>query len=196
MPWARSRSRPCGHCWRHKFAFKDKQLEGDLCPAQEHVTTEKGHGREETRTYLPLPDPEKLPGFMLWKGLKTIGLVISCCVRNGKETIEVRYDISSLAIDVKPFARAVRGHWAIENGCHWSLEMTFREDESRLRERRLRENFAPTGRRKHSELDSIRAIFGHEWMRSAPCYRIEFVIGSGLRSSCRKPASNSVTSIV
>ena len=122
--------------------YIDEQLEGDLSDAQEHVTTEKGHGREETRTYLQLPAPEKLPGFMRWKGLKTIGMVTSLRVRDGKETIEFRYYISSLDVDVKRFARAVRGHWGIENGCHWSLDMTFREDESRLRERHLRENFA------------------------------------------------------
>jgi predicted transposase YbfD/YdcC len=117
------------------------QLEGDLGHAPEQTTTEKGHGREETRTYLQLPAPKTLPGFALWKGLKSIGLVTSCCLRDGKETIEVRYYISSLDVDVKQFARAVRGHWSIENGCHWSLDMTFREDESRLREQHLRENF-------------------------------------------------------
>jgi predicted transposase YbfD/YdcC len=122
--------------------YIDEQLEGDLADAQEHVTTETGHGREETRTYLQLPAPEKLPGFMLWKALKSIGIVTSCCLRDGKETIEVRYYISSLEVGVKSFARAVRGHWSIENVCHWSLDMTFREDESRLRERQLRENFA------------------------------------------------------
>jgi predicted transposase YbfD/YdcC len=122
--------------------YIDEQLEGDLSGAQEHVTTEKGHGREETRVYLQLPAPEKLPGFMMWKGLKSIGLVTSCCVRDGKETTEFRYYISSLPTEAKQFARAVRGHWGIENGCHWSLDMTFREDESRLRERHLRENFA------------------------------------------------------
>jgi predicted transposase YbfD/YdcC len=122
--------------------YIDEQLEGDLAEAQEHVTTEKGHGREETRTYLQLPAPEGLPGFMRWKGLKSIGLTTSCCLRDGKETIEARYYISSLAVDVKQFARAVRGHWGIENGCHWVLDMTFREDESRIRERHLRENFA------------------------------------------------------
>jgi predicted transposase YbfD/YdcC len=119
----------------------DEQLEGDLAKAQEIVTTETGHGREERRTYLQLPAPEELPGFLRWKGLKSIGLVSSCCLRDGKETIEVRYYISSLDVDVKQFARAVRGHWSIENSCHWSLDMTFREDESRIRERHLRENF-------------------------------------------------------
>ena len=122
--------------------YIDEQLEGDLASAQEHVTTEKGHGREEMRTYLQLPAPEELPDFMRWKGLKSIAMVTSRCLRDGQETVEVRYYISSLTLDVKRFARAARGHWGIENSCHWSLDMTFREDESRLRERNLRENFA------------------------------------------------------
>ena len=122
--------------------YIDEQLEGDLASAQEHVTTEKGHGREEMRTYLQLPAPAELPDFMRWKGLKSIAMVTSRCLRDGQETVEVRYYISSLTLDVKRFARAARGHWGIENSCHWSLDMTFREDESRLRERNLRENFA------------------------------------------------------
>jgi predicted transposase YbfD/YdcC len=124
------------------IAHIDEQLEGDLEAAQELVTTEKGHGREETRTYLQLPAPEGLPGFGLWKALKTIAVVTSLCVRDGKEAIEVRYSISSLGLDVKRLARAVRGHWGIENGCHWVLDVTYREDESRIREEALRENFA------------------------------------------------------
>jgi predicted transposase YbfD/YdcC len=122
--------------------YIDEQLEGDLEAACEHVTIEKGHGREETRTYLQLPAPKSLKGFTLWKGLTTIGVVTSLCFRDGKETIEVRYYISSLAMGVKRFARAVRGHWGIENTCHWVLDMTYREDESRMRDEALRENFA------------------------------------------------------
>src|SRR6476660_6968508 len=63
----------------------DEQLEGDLAEACEHVTNEKGHGREEMRTYLQLPAPKTLPGFALWKGLKSIGLVMLCSLRDGKE---------------------------------------------------------------------------------------------------------------
>src|SRR5271166_2694410 len=122
--------------------YIDEQLEGDLSKAREHVTTEKGHGREEMRTYLQLPAPAKLPGFMRWKGLKSVGVVTSRCLRDGKESIEVRYYISSLAMGVKRFARAVRGHWGIENTCHWVLDVTYREDESRIRDEALRENFA------------------------------------------------------
>jgi len=120
----------------------DEQLDGDLAKAREHVTIEKAHGREETRTYLQLPAPKSLPGFTMWKGLKTLGVVTLRCLRDGKETIEVRYYISSLAMGVKRFARAVRGHWGIENSCHWVLDVTYREDESRIREEALRENFA------------------------------------------------------
>jgi predicted transposase YbfD/YdcC len=122
--------------------YVNEKLDGDLEDACEHVTTEKGHGREEMRTYLQLPASEDLPGFALWKGLKTIGIVTSQCLRDGKETIEFRYYISSLTMGVKRFARAVRGHWGIENSCHWVLDMTYREDESRIRDKALRENFA------------------------------------------------------
>jgi len=122
--------------------FIDEQLEGELEGAQEHVATEKGHGRQETRTYLQLPAPAGLPGFGLWKALKTIAVVTSLCIRDGKQTVEIRYYISSLAMDVKTLARAVRGHWSIENSCHWVLDVTYREDESRIREEALRQNFA------------------------------------------------------
>jgi len=120
----------------------DKELEGDMAGAREHVTVEKGHGREEIRTYLQLSAPEDLPGKEQWKELKSIAVVTSCCRREGKETVEVRYYISSLAVGVKRLAHAVRSHWGIENSCHWSLDITYREDESRIRDRNLRENFA------------------------------------------------------
>jgi predicted transposase YbfD/YdcC len=106
------------------------------------VTAEQGHGREEVRTYIQMPVPPDLAQRELWKGLQTIGMVILACIRNGKQTIERRYFISSLPLGVQRFARAVRGHWGIENGCHWSLDFTFREDESRIRKKNLRENCA------------------------------------------------------
>ena len=79
---------------------------------------------------------------MNWAGLKTLGMVIRTRVINGKETGEVQFYISSLQRNVKLFAKAVRGHWGIENTCHWTLDMTFREDESRARERHVAENLS------------------------------------------------------
>jgi predicted transposase YbfD/YdcC len=129
--------------------------------ARQHQTKETGHGREETRTYIQMPVPETLPGLKLWAGLKSIGVVVSESVRDGKETVEVRYYISSLDVGVKRFAHAVRSHWGIENSCHWSLDMTYREDESRVRDKNLRENIAWLNRlslsllKQHPSRDSL-----------------------------------------
>ncbi len=51
----------------------------------------------------------------------------------GNETIEVHYYVSSLPMGVKRFARAARGHWGIENRLHWSLDVVFAQDASRIR---------------------------------------------------------------
>ena len=89
-----------------------------------------------------MPVPKSLHELELWKGIKTIGMAVSVVVRDGKETAEARYYISSLGMGVKHFARAIRSHWGIENSCHWSLDITYREDESRIRDEQVRENFA------------------------------------------------------
>jgi predicted transposase YbfD/YdcC len=131
------------------------------CKARSCVTKEKGHGREEIRSYTQMPVPESLPQLKLWKRLKTIGVVTNVSVRGGKETVETRYYISSLPLLVKSFAHAVRSHWGIENSCHWTLDMTFREDESRIRVAQVRENFAWLNRftlsllKQHPLKDSI-----------------------------------------
>jgi predicted transposase YbfD/YdcC len=124
--------------------YIDEQSQNEFAnvKARHHATQEKGHGREERRIYIQMPVPDTLADLELWKGLKSIGLVVSVCKRDGKETVEKRYYISSLAVGVKQFAHAVRSHWSIENTCHWSLDITFREDESRIRDKHMRENFA------------------------------------------------------
>jgi predicted transposase YbfD/YdcC len=129
---------------RAVMAYINEQWEDDFArvKARRHQTRETGHGREETRTYIQMPVPKDLPALEAWAGLKSIGVVVSECVRGGKATDEVRYYISSLGVGVKRFAHAVRSHWSIENTCHWSLDITYREDESRIRERHLGENMA------------------------------------------------------
>jgi len=121
------------------IGYVNEQRENDFADvkARRHQTRETGHGREETRTYIQMPVPEDLATRNAWAGLKSIGVVVSECVRDGKATDEVRYYISSLEVGVKRFAHAVRSHWGVENTCHWSLDITYREDESRVRERHL-----------------------------------------------------------
>ena len=83
-----------------------------------------------------------LPGFSNWKKFCTIGIAIRVSKEGDKVTREVRHFISSLRLGVKRFAGAVRGHWGIENTLHWCLDVTFREDESRLRDRYAADNVA------------------------------------------------------
>ena len=124
--------------------YIEEQFENDFAnvDARQMTTTEKGHGREETRTYVQMPAPKTLPGYNRWKNLKSIGLVMLTRLCHDIETTETRYYISSLDVGVKRFARAVRGHWGIENTCHWCLDVTYREDESRIRDDNARNNFA------------------------------------------------------
>jgi predicted transposase YbfD/YdcC len=143
--------------------YIEQQAENDYAEvdARHHVTKEKGHGREETRIYVQMPAPKSLSGFSRWAALQTIGLAMLLCKRDGKETCEMRYFISSLPMGVKCFGKAIRSHWGIENSCHWSLDVTYREDESRIRDANLRENFAWLNRltlsllKQHSGKDSI-----------------------------------------
>jgi len=107
-----------------------------------HETHERGHGRVETCRYWTLGDTESMSQAALWAGLNMIGMVESTRECDGKTTREYRFYIGSIGTDAKQFARAVRAHWGVENSLHWSLDIAFREDESRLRERNAAENFA------------------------------------------------------
>jgi predicted transposase YbfD/YdcC len=105
-------------------------------------TVERGHGRVEARRYRTLGDLAEVPRSALWAGMNMIGMVESERTVDGKTSVETRYYIGSIGTDAACFERAVRGHWGVENALHWSLDMTFREDESRVREPVARENLA------------------------------------------------------
>ena len=112
------------------------------CPVSRHVEVEQGHGRLEARQYYQITAPSHLHGRSQWKGLKTIGVAIRTYEENGVEKTDARYYLSSLRRNGERFAAAVRRHWSVENTLHWSLDMTYREDESRVRDRRFAENLA------------------------------------------------------
>ena len=107
-----------------------------------HETTERGHGRDEHRTYLVCDAPADLPDLARWKKLKRIGIAISETIRDGKPTDDVRYYILSRKMSARSFGAAVRGHWSIENKLHWQLDMTFGEDQCRIRKGNADANFS------------------------------------------------------
>lgn len=110
------------------------------------ATTDKEHGRLEVRRYW---QSEKLDWFAdrgEWEGLKSVGVVEARRTVGGKESVERRYYLSSLSNDVERFAKAVRGHWSVENSLHWVLDVVFGEDDSRARSGYAAENLAATRR--------------------------------------------------
>ncbi len=108
------------------------------------ATLGKGHGRIERRQYWLLTDPRYLAYLdpqRNWAGLRGIGVVEAERRINGVATVERRYYLTSLT-EVRELARAVRGHWGIENGLHWVLDVAFREDDNRTRTGHSAENLA------------------------------------------------------
>jgi predicted transposase YbfD/YdcC len=103
---------------------------------------ERGHGRQEYRRYEVVPVPTTLRQAAAWKDLTSIGRVTRVYTEKGEEKSEVRYFISSLQANAALLARAVRGHWGVENGLHWVLDMYFGEDRSRARTENAAENLA------------------------------------------------------
>ena len=120
------------------------QMEDDFAriKVSQHETKERGHGRDEHRTYMVCDAPADLPDLERWKNLKRIGIAISETIRDGKTTDEVRYYILSRKMSARSFGAAVRGHWGIENRLHWQLDMTFGEDQCRIRKGNADANFS------------------------------------------------------
>ncbi len=128
--------------------------------AYRHQEVVKGHGRIDSVIYYQLPLSDALAKFP-WKGLQTVGVAIRRSVQQGRETLDARYYISSLKLNAKRFAQAVRGHWHIENTLHWCLDVTFREDECRVRNRHAADNLSWLKRiaisliKRHSHEESV-----------------------------------------
>jgi predicted transposase YbfD/YdcC len=127
-------------------AFLDEAIQRKEAHLVKTQTLDKGHGRVEVRCYW---QTEKLEWFAdkgAWEGLKSVGMVEARRTVGGKESVERRYYLSSLKNDVEKFARAVRGHWGVENQLHWVLDVIFGEDQNRARTGYAAENLALTRR--------------------------------------------------
>ncbi len=127
-----------------------------------HETLEDERGRIDERSYYLAKVPRDFALAKDWPWVKAIGYSVRITRdADGRESDEVRYYLSSRYLSGKRFGEAVRGHWGIE-AMHWVLDVNFREDDSRTRERTLGNNlswlrrFAVTLLKRHPEKDSLR----------------------------------------
>ena len=111
---------------------------------QKRTTVEKNHGRIETRRAVFVPDVSWMDKPMRdgWKKLAAVGLIESEQEIKGKISVERRYFIVSAGVKtVEQFADAARAHWGVE-AMHWVLDVTFREDDCRVRKGHAPRNFS------------------------------------------------------
>jgi len=129
---------------------------------REYETENAGHGRIDERSYCLTRIPKDFALKNEWPWVKAIGYAVRLTIHaDGRETHDVRYYILSRYLSGQRFGEAVRGHWGIES-MHWVLDVNFREDDSRTRERRLGNNlswlrrFAITRLKHHPLQESLR----------------------------------------
>ncbi len=127
------------------FAMADRMADPGLVA----ITIDKGHGRREHRRCEVIADPDVLAWLDpdgQWPGLRSVIRVTATRIAGeaARETgtSAVRYYVSSLPPDAVRLNQVIRSHWAVENGLHWGLDLTFREDESRVRVGHAQQNLA------------------------------------------------------
>ena len=135
--------------------FLDDALDNPahLPGASRHQTVEKDHGRIETRRYLCTGKLDWLAERHQWAALRSLAVVEAERTIGEKTTRERRYYLSSLPPEAPALARAIRGHWGIENSLHWVLDVAMNEDQCRVRTGHAAANLATL---RHLALNLLR----------------------------------------
>ena len=145
-----------------EFFIEQKANNYANCTPSQHETLEKSHGRIETRTVTVVGAIDWLKERHAWSGLASIVMVESCREMAGKSERESRFYITSLPALAERIGSAIRGHWGIENGLHWVMDMVFRDDECRIRKHNAPANFSTV---KHMASNLLRQAPGTDSLR-------------------------------
>ena len=140
-----------------ELTFQDKELVKALKASTHMVVDKNKHGRQEERTYTTIALNDELKEYFGWPHIETITQVLSQRKIKGKSTQEKRYYISSLAETAKVIGQFIRAHWSVENTLHWILDISFRDDESRIRKGNAPQNAAII---KHMTLNMLQKAKG------------------------------------
>ena len=122
-----------GHALEHGEEGRDYHV---------YQQVERGHGREETRNYVVIPEPQGIRDLQEWPRLRIVGVCYSERTVQGKTSLESRYFIGSKQARARYYGRALRNHWRIENNLHWQLDVSFAEDGNQTANRQGAANLA------------------------------------------------------
>ena len=116
--------------------------DSDDANTESYQTEDKGHGRQEKRSYVIVVNPEGIRNQEAWPRLQVVGMCVREREVQGKKSEEVHYFIASRVMRAQQYGEVLRGHWSIENNLHWQMDLTFREDANRVQRRHGAENLA------------------------------------------------------
>lgn len=148
------------------FVYMNQQ-HAEVILQSTYSEVDAGHGKIENRIYRQLLINELIPEADKWSGIKTVIEVSRRRELKGQVENEILYYISSLPINLPLIADTIRGHWEVENKAHYVLDVTYREDDSRIRRENAAENIAVARRfalnlaRLHPKKDSMRGKLKH-----------------------------------
>lgn len=139
-----------------KDLFEEAEATGFEDVPHDYATTlNKNHGRLEKRECWVITDPECLEYLSTgqeWPGLRSVVKVVGRREAETGVTVQPRYFISSLEASAEQLLATVRAHWSIENSLHWSLDVTFKEDQCRIRKDHGPQNMATLRNTSHNLL--------------------------------------------